>query len=95
MDPGDDIVARVHRIGADRQFLDPEGVDEAGGVERLRPPLGSFLQRIADRLRRGAVDIEDDRLLDRRTLGIGIGLLLTSLGINLLLTSLAWSSFCC
>ena len=74
MDPGDDMVARVHRVGADRQFLDPEGVDEAGRVERLRPPLGAFLQRIADRLRRGAVDIEDDRLLDGRTLGIGIGL---------------------
>ena len=75
VDPVDDVVADVQRVGALRQHLDLEGVNEARGLERLAPPGRALDQGAADRLGRGAVDIEDDRLPDRRAGGGRVGLL--------------------
>src|SRR5207253_2997402 len=64
VDPADDVVAGIERVDAVRQQLHPEGVDIAGLVEGVAPPARSLDESGADRLRRGAVDIEDDRMAD-------------------------------
>ena len=67
--PLDDVVADIERIGALRHQLDAEGVAVAGGFEGLRPPARAVEQRRADRLRRAAIEVVDDRLdgvADRR-----------------------------
>ena len=62
--PVDDVVADVQGVGALRHDLHAIGVLEAGGLEGLGPPAGALLQGRADRLRRGAVHVVDDGLLD-------------------------------
>ena len=68
--PLDHVVAHVHRVGALGEELDPEGVPEAGRLERLVPPAGPLEDRGANRLRRAAVHVvhdRPDRLAHRRT----------------------------
>ena len=43
VDPVDDVVADVERVGALGQIFDPEGVDIAGRLERLAPPGDAFV----------------------------------------------------
>ena len=66
VDPVDDIVARIHRIGAGGEEFGVEGIDEARRIEGLRPPVDPIEEGRADRLGGGGVDIEDDRLPDAR-----------------------------
>src|SRR6185437_15818158 len=75
IDPVHDFVADIERIGACRKHIDLERILEPGIVERLGPPAYALLKRRPHRLGRASVDVEDDRLLDRRTGGGRIDLL--------------------
>ncbi len=75
VDPVHDIVADVERVGACGQDADLEGILEARPRRTPRPPAHPVLQRGSDRLGRAAVDVEDDRLFDRRACRGGIDLL--------------------
>jgi hypothetical protein len=70
----DHVVADIHRVDALGQQLDAVGVLEAGLLEGAGPPGRAGDQRRAHRLRRTAVDVVDDRLLDgadgRRRVGL-------------------------
>src|SRR4029079_10372834 len=74
VDPVDNIVADVERVDSFRQDLGTERILEARCVERLVPPADAFAQRAAHRLWSGAVNVEDDWLLDRRARRRRIGL---------------------
>ena len=65
VDPVDDVVADVQRVGALRHDLHAIGVLEARRLEGLGPPARALTQRRTHRFRRGAVDVEDDGFLDR------------------------------
>ena len=67
IDPVDDIVPHVERVGPVRQDLDAIGIDISRRLERRLPPRCPFQQRGADRLGRGIVDIEGDRRLHARS----------------------------
>ena len=75
MHPLDHVVAGVERVRARRQQLDPERVDEAGGLQGAGPPGGTFDERRPDRLGRPRVDVVDDRAAGLRPLGGWIHLL--------------------
>ena len=60
MDPVDDVVPDVHRVGVRRQHLHLEAVDVAGGLEGLVPPRGALDERLPDWFRRAVVHVVDD-----------------------------------
>ena len=62
VNPVDDVVADVHRVGVGGKHLHLERIRKSGGFKRHRPPGGSFDQCTPDRLRRSVVDVVDDRL---------------------------------
>ncbi len=64
VDPVDDIVANVERVGTGGQLLDPIGAGQARRLEAFAPPVRALAKRAADRLGRGRVDVEDDRIDD-------------------------------
>ena len=53
---------RVEYRGSAFEELDVEGVNRAGGFERLLPPARALDQSAANRLRNSAIDVVDDRL---------------------------------
>ena len=60
--PVDHVVADVLRIDPLGQHFDPVGVDEAGLLEGLGPPLGPLDERAPHRLGRARIHIVDDGL---------------------------------
>ena len=75
MHPVDHVIAHVvaaHVLGPQ---LDPEGVDEPGGLERLVPPAGSVQQRRTHRFRGPGIEVVDDGLDGLAHRGRGIPLL--------------------
>jgi len=70
MDPLDDVVSHVHRVGAFREHLHAKGILESDGLEGLVPPAGAFEQCRAHRLGRPPVEVVDDGL-DRDRWGVG------------------------
>ena len=75
--PVDDVVTKIHRIGALGQQLDAEGVDETRGLEGLVPPRRPFQKRRSNGLGHSAVEGVDDGLARLRALGGRILLLQT------------------
>ncbi len=80
MHPLDHVVAHVERVRVRRQQRDAVAAREAGLGERVGPPAGAIEERAADRLGRSMVDVEDDRLHDRRLGAAGLGVLETMAG---------------
>ena len=62
VDPLNNVVPHIHRVGSLRHHLHPEGVSVAGRFKCLAPPAGTVQQRGPDRLRRAAVEVVHDRL---------------------------------
>src|SRR5205085_10885782 len=59
VDPVDDIVPSVERVGAFGQNFGAKGIDETRGLECLVPPADTLAKRAPARFGSGAVDVKD------------------------------------
>ena len=62
VNPLDDVVTNVHRIGVGREHDEPERVAESCGFERLIPPVTPFEQRGTDGFGSSGIEVVDDGL---------------------------------
>ena len=75
VDPVDDVIANVPRVGVFGEQFDLEGVAVADGFEGLVPPAAAFEEGGADGLGGAAIDVIDDRLDGIADFGVGVFLL--------------------